>query len=148
MKRIGLTIAAGLLAACVAFSSDIGTKTVSVTTTATNAATRVTGTFADIVGEVESIWMDAPSGTPTGNVSVSYQPALSTLAPVVLATNSAMTADAVYRPRVDVTDNAGNSLTNDPPAKYTIRGETVTVAIDSANVTSQTWNVYFKWIKK
>jgi len=146
MKRTGLFIAVWLMA-CAAFAADSKSEIVDVTTTATNAATLVTDTTS-INGYLESVIVVPPAGTPTGTVSVAYQPRLSTASAVTLVSKAGLTAETVFRPRVDTTTTDGTANTNDPPTRFMLAGEDITVSISSANVTNATWNVIIKWEKK
>ena len=147
MKRLGLVIATVWLASLAAFASDARTKIKSVTTTATNAATAVSTTL-DFTGYLESVIVDPPAGSPTGTVSISYQPKLSTASAVTLVSKAGLTTETVFRPRVDTTTTDGTANTNDDPARFFLAGEVITFSISSANVTSATWNAYFKWENK
>ena len=145
MKRTGLIIAVGLLA-CSAFAADARTKIVTVTTTATNAATTVSAT-CDFTGYLESVIV-VPPATNTGNIAISYQPAASVASAITLVSKTGLAAETVYRPRVDSTTTDGTANTNDPPERFLLAGEVITTSLSSANVTSETWSVVFKWLKK
>ncbi len=136
-----------LMSACAVFAGDARTKIKSVTTTATNAATTVSTTL-DFTGYLESIIVDPPAGSPTGTVSIAYQPKLATASAVTLVSKAGLTTETVFRPRVDTTTTDGTANTGDTPTRFFLAGETITFSISSANVTSAVWNACFKWENK
>jgi hypothetical protein len=147
MRGAGICVLAVWLSACAAYGADSRSKIVSVTTTATNAATTVSQTFS-VNGYLESIIVDPPAGSPTGSVTIAYQPKLSTASAISLVAKTGLTAETVFRPRVDTTTIDGTANTGDDPEKFMLSGEVITFSVTDANVTSATWNVYFKWLNK
>lgn len=137
-KRILIAVAGATLC-CNALAGGLTTHDVRVAL-GTNSSASATLTAR---GFVEEIYTDAPGAGQTGTVAVSYQPLLSSMAAVNLATNI-VTADTVWRPRVDGTGIDAAALTSDPPGRYLLYGETVTVSISDASTTGATWRVIIK----
>jgi len=103
-----------------------------------NTGTTYSVTATGIRGYVDAIYCDVPAGGTSAVVSVSYQPGLSTMAPINLATNI-VSADKVWRPRVDATDISGAALTSDGPEMYPIAGEVITFSASSISPTGLVW---------
>ena len=90
----------------------------------------------DLSGYIDTIYVSNSDGTSTGNVIVSYAPAVGTTA-IGVSTN-AVIGEKVWRPVVDRTDTAGAALTSDDPERYIIAGETITFAV-TGSATGITW---------
>lgn len=139
MRRLAYILAACI---CAAMTAHGGTA-LAVIETGTN--TSGSATFGPVVGHVEEVVCDPP-GAYTGTVVVSYQPLLSTMAAVNIAT-STITGDKTWRPLVDGTDVAGAGLTSDGPTRRYLDGETVTFAV-SGTRTGLTWKCWLKFSRE
>ena len=137
MRKMLIVLAVVALAASSAFSAgtDYSREIVTITATSTNAATAVVGTETDVRGEIAEIMIDLVTAT-TATVVVAVSPELSTMTGYTLYTGTAITADVILRPGVDMTDGTGGALTNDPPVRPIVLGDSITVTcsdFDSAN---------------
>lgn len=100
-------------------------------------------TVKDVYGYVETVEMDSPNGTATGQVVLYAVPPLSTMGRYLIATNT-VTADKRIYPTRDSTTTDGTANTSDPPARFLLWGDTVTMVVTNASATNLTWQVYVK----
>jgi len=134
-KAIYIALAVGLVVCVSVFAEGLRTVRLSVNTGATAGGTDT----ANVRGYVEQVLFDVPTaGGSTGTVTVSYQPDISTMAAITIATKTGLTADQVVRPRVDGTTTDGTANTNDPPERYPVAG-VLTFTVASARATNLTW---------
>ena len=138
MRKLYIS-AAVLLVACAAVFVIADEQRVSI---ATGTNTYGTATFREFDGVIDEIMVDAAASV-TGTVLISYQPLLSNLAAVNIATNT-LTADDTFRPSFDRTAVDGAALTSDPPAPVYLSGETVTMVVTNS-ATGTTWNALIKY---
>lgn len=129
------------------FASD---QLLTVTTTATNAATAVSATAKGFTGEIDEIAVMTSAGV-TGNVSiaVAYPYGGPTL---VLATNTVEnTPFLVFRPRIMEVGVAGATsltVTNEVGGdKFLVAGEAITATVDGGNITNSAFKVRIKYAK-
>ena len=146
MKYI-LSIVLFCICAVSATASDFSFEYLTVTTTATNAATAVSDSVR-IKGYIEEIIVDVVTPGTTGNVSIVAIPEISTFGSVSLYTNNACAADANARPRFYSTDTLGVSITNSAPENLFLSiGDNIQFTIDSGSATSTTFNAVIKYSK-
>lgn len=132
MRRLAQIVIAALIAMPVCAGLQAHYKEIVLGTN-----TSGTATYAGS-GYVEAVHVAVSDGASTGSVQVAYAPLIGGTA-VVLATND-VADEAVFRPRVDATDNTGNALTGDDPVRYPLAGETVTLTV-SGSPTNKTWKM-------
>ena len=94
-------------------------------------ATSSTQTLANVVGHLIEIQVSVSDNTSTGNVYLAYVPIDGVTAAVNVATN-VVTASAIFRPAVDSTDILGAALTNDPPHRYALAGESLRMIVSGS----------------
>ena len=135
MRKIMLILVVGLLAHTALAGNGHYTEIVLA------GLTGGTSTVANVRGFVEEIYCDSPSAV-TGNVVVSYQPVISTMAAVTMATNM-VSSDTIWRPAYDRTDVKATALTSDQPGRYCLAGETVKFVV-TESPTNLTWKLYLK----
>lgn len=144
MKRTILAVCVAAALSVAARAEEFDRQILSVTTTDGTA----TQTCAVIRGPIEEISIDAVTTPCTGTVLVVLQPEVSTLSAVTIVTKSAVTADTIFRPRVDCTDTGGTALTGDPPTRFVACGETLRFEVSAANPTGVVWKAVVKWGKR
>ena len=148
MRRAIICTAYGLIMAyaliCVAGSLDV--EKISITSTATNAATTVYVTNSNVKGWIEEIVIDVVSAVTTGDLTIAVQPQLGTAETIY--DKDKVAADLTIRPRLDGSDAAGSALTNDVPWRKTVVGDSIVLTYENCNATSRTVNVSIKYEKK
>jgi len=93
--------------------------------------TNTTGTSTiALSGYVEAVHVSVSDGASTGTATVAYAPHTGSTA-ISIATGSTVD-EKVWRPATDRTAVAGTALTNDPPGRFALAGETVTFTIASS----------------
>ncbi len=141
MKRLTpYLLACWVLAGMVsAQAGRLVTETVSIATAGLTEGTNTTA----IAGYLDTIIFDVPAGSVTGDVSVTYNHAVSTAAAVTIYTNNAVTADVVLRPRTDASAmGTGAALTGDPPVPLAIpKNGTITFTLLNGSATNLTWKL-------
>ena len=133
----GLIIAAALMCGIGStFALELTGMNVPVTT-----GTNTTGSNTPLTlrGYLEQIDITPPANGGTAVVTVVYQPQLTGLAPVVLYTNSALSAGVSLWPRLAITTPATTNVVT----RYALVGDLVTVAVNGGP-TGKTWNCYIK----
>ncbi len=103
--------------------------------TATTSTTAISGYLDEIV-------LELPSGAVTGTVAVTATPIIGA---AVTVASRGISATHLVRPRFDGTDTAGTALTNDPPGRYMIAADKITITVSGASPTGLTWRVGIKW---
>lgn len=143
MRKAIIFLAVGLLA-CASLAES---KRLEVSV-GTNGSAAVTATFEPIHGQIQEILIATPAGVVTGLFTISYQPVISTMSAITLAT-ATTGVDMSIRPARDWTDTTGSALTSDPPGPYYIYGEQVSVTITNTVATNTVnWNFIIKYIKQ
>jgi len=104
----------------VAGDKGLSSRVLTVTPTQTNTTTSVTN--ATIQGYLESVIFDSPAATITSAVTLVWQPALSTLSSVTLASTNGLAADKTLRPRWVSTDSAGTALASVEGIRFPLTG--------------------------
>lgn len=141
MRKAIILAAAGLMACAIVAQARPQGKEYSVNT-GTNATGSVT--LSDVSGYVDEIICQIPAGTAvTGTVAVVATPPIG--AAVTLATKANMTANTLFRTRLDGTSNAAVALDSDPPGRFLAIGDAIVYTVSAANTTGLTWRVYVKW---
>ena len=121
MRRRLMIMAVGLLAcACIA-GPEANYREITLGTNTTGTAT------LGLSGYVEAVYVGVDDGESTGAVTIAYAPLVGSTA-INIATNI-VTDELVWRPAVDMTDVLGAALTSDPPARFALAGETVTITV-------------------
>jgi len=136
--RKWIAIMAGLVgcaAICAALDSIVITVPVGALTSGTN-----TSVLAN--GYVEDVQLSVSDGVSTGVCTVAVQAADSSVASYNIAT-ATVTNELIVRPRVDGTSTAGVALTNDPPGRYPLHGDTLTFTV-TGSPTNLTWTCRIK----
>ena len=140
MRKL-LYIACAVLMACACYADqNPGTRTVLVTTT-TNTITG-TNTINNLRGYMDEIQVSVSDGISTGTVALAYVP-LDGITPAVNVATGEVIVAKVWRPRLDGTDIAGAALTNDPPARVMLAGESLRMIV-TGSVTSRIWTATIK----
>ena len=148
MRNMLIVLAVVALAAssAVAGGSEYKREIVTVTATSTNAATAVVGTETDVRGEIAEIQIDLVTAT-TATVVVAVSPEISTMTGYTLYTGTGITSDVILRPGVDMTDATGGSLTNDPPVRPIVLGDSITVTCSDFDSTNKVVKAVIKYKK-
>jgi len=106
--------AALLLAVCIggvlADGSAKGLDSIVLTVTPGNTNTTMSATNATVRGYLESVSFAHPAATVTSTVNLVWQPGLSTLDSITVATTNDIAADVVIRPRWVSEDTGGSVL--------------------------------------
>lgn len=139
MKKYFISLGIGLAISGAAIAQTMDTRVYTVTSIGTNAASQ---TFV-LRGELESLYVDV---TATKTQTVAVASAFGT------AFSAAITADAVYYPRVQEQTSAGaaitsGSTTNTSFGKFPMAGPvtlTVTPAADTTGTNTTTVTVIYK----
>jgi hypothetical protein len=137
MHKLSIIGAVVMLAACAFAVPRSATFTASSGTnfTATSQTLR-------LVGYVDEIVLELPSGCLTGTVVVTATPEIGSA--VTLATKT-ITSTSLIRPRLDGTTTAGVALDGDPPGRYMSASDAFSVAVTDANATGGVWRVFIKF---
>ena len=136
-----ISIACAGLVACACFADqNPDTRTVLVTTI-TNT-TSGTNTINNLRGYMDEIHVSVSDGVSTGTVYLAYVP-LDGITPAVNVATGEVIEAKVWRPRLDGTDIAGADLTNDPPARPMLAGESMRMIV-LGTVTGVTWTATIK----
>ncbi|MFH1604096.1 MAG: hypothetical protein ABIH03_09335 [Pseudomonadota bacterium] len=137
MKRIALIMTVALVA-CVGLAKPKA----KIISAATGTNTTATAADTSIVGWIDEIVLEAPTGVTSGIVAVvATQPIGNT---VTLASKT-VTVDVLVRPGLDFTDTAGSALTSDPPRRYYSYGDSIALTVTAADPTGLTWRVWIKY---
>jgi len=137
MRKLLLTACVGLIACvCSAAPRAYTLKMV------LGAATGATNTLTGLSGYIDEIHVSVSDGVSTGTVALAYMP-LDGITPAVNIATGVVTAAKVWRPRIDVMDIAGADLTNDPPARVMLAGESVRMIV-TGSPTNKTWTATIK----
>ena len=134
MRKVLTSIFIVTLVAGLAFGGIGVVKVPNDFTTASQASNQVT-TVVEASGYLEQIDI-VPTGTFTSNVTITYTPVGGTA--VNIYTNTALTAQVILHPNVDLTDDAGAAQTSDSPTRYVIDGGLLTVTVSNVNNTAAT----------
>ena len=143
MKKL-IAIAVSLLCACVVFAKP---QKRTITVTLGDHLVAGTNQTADIYGYIDEILVSCSDGSSTGVVVISAAPVAhtgNTLSAVTLAT-ATVTDEKLFRPRVDGTTTAGADNTNDPPGKFMVYKETVTMLVTASESTNVNWRAVIKY---
>lgn len=140
MRKLCIIIAVAGMACAALAEPNPETSTITLGT-----STGGTGTVANAKGYLHEVYVGVSDGVSTGNVAITYQPAISTIAAVNVATNS-VTDEKVFRPRQDGTTVAGAANTSDPPERFFFVEETITFVV-TGSPTGLVWTAYFKMDK-
>jgi len=144
MRRLTMLVALMLTAGlCMAGDQRRETITVNV---GTNAADTATNVLSGITGDIDEILIDLISG-PTGSVVIAVVPELTTLSARNVYTNTALTADAVLRPKVQGTD-VGGAVISGEYDKIRLYNEGLRVTWASDNSTGLVGKVIIKISKE
>ena len=140
MRKLFLT-ACVIFAACACYADqNPGTRTITVTT-ATNT-TAGTNTINNLRGYLDEIHVSCSDGNSTGTVYLAYVPT-DGITPVVNVATGSVVAAKLWRPSVDRTDIAGVDLTNDPPSRPMLAGESLRMIV-TGSPTNKTWTATIK----
>ena len=140
MRKAAYIFAVLTMCAACAWAGGIDSKLIKVALTGT--ATGGTNTPSKITGYIESVQVACTDGVSTGLVNVAIVPADSTVAAIVIATNTVIDED-VWRPRVDITDIAGAAITGDEPVRYLLKGESIRFIV-TGSATTRVWHCRVK----
>ena len=141
MKRLNFALlGVGLLACAGACMAGQRIQTMFVKP-GTNLSASVAS--AKVNGFVNEIHAWASDGMSTGKVAVTVQPASGVVAAYNIATNDIGPSLRWY-PAVDATEVSGKALSSDPPRRYFLKGDTVTLTVTGIDVTNLTWNCSIK----
>ncbi|MBU4246980.1 MAG: hypothetical protein KKD14_01280 [Verrucomicrobia bacterium] len=146
MKRKIAAWALGLIASSAIMATP--DRQILTVTTGTNATATVTDTNTTARGYIDQIDIDVVTAATTGTVSVAVIPELSTMANVVLVTETNANSDLTYRPRFDDTDTSGTALTSDPPGRLLICGDTIMLTVSNASATGIVFKAVLKYEKE
>ena len=138
MRKVWIVLA-GLLVLTMSASAEFRSTAIDISLAGNTAGTN---TASDVWGYVEDIYVLATDGSATGKVDLAAVPADSTISAYSIATNT-VSNDKLFKPRVDGTDVGGTALTNDPPGRYCLFGETVRFVVRES-VTNKTWRCRIK----
>ena len=97
-------------------------------------------------GEIVEIQIDMVTAT-TATVVVATSSELSTMTGETLYTGTAITADAVLRPGVDMTDGTGGALTSDPPVNKVVVGDSITITVSDFDAVNKVVKAIIKYKK-
>jgi hypothetical protein len=138
MQRLLAIIATGLIAISCYAGGQLTGFYYTLTTDPTNPPALKTGTVPQIAGYLEEINIDVPAAGVTGIVWITYQPAITSMATVVVSSNT-ITGDTTLRPRVYP------ASTTNVPARYALFGDTVSCTVSNlSNTSNTTYHVFFK----
>jgi len=138
MRKLTLILGAGLLvAACALADSALNRLWVEMGT-----ATSKTNTSTRVQGFVEEVQVSVSDGNSTGYVFIAVQPKDAEATAYYIATNIVI-ASKLWRPRVDGTTIGSTVLTNDPPGRYFLFDDTVSLVV-TGSPASVTWNCRIK----
>ena len=139
MRKL-ILIACAVLMACACYADqNPGTRTVSIVL---GAATGETNTINNLRGYMDEIHVSCSDGSSTGTVALAYVPTDGITPAVDVATGSVIAAK-LWRPRLDGTDVAGDDLTNDPPSRVMLAGESLRMIV-TGSPTNKTWTATIK----
>jgi hypothetical protein len=143
---IGLAVVTLAVSSAFAGSYEYDREIVTITASATNAATAIVGTIDNIRGEIVEIQIDLVTAT-TATVVVAVSPELSTMTGETLYTGTGITADATLRPGVDMTDATGSALTSDPPVNKVVVGDSITITVSDFDAVDKVVKAIIKYKK-
>jgi hypothetical protein len=146
MKRIIFILAVGFGIVFTAFSWEIKTKEIEVTT-GTTGTNSVSSTNSIEACYINTITFDVVTGSTTGDLSVvkATSGLLSTLSDVTLASKAAVASDLVVRPRVDTTTTDGTANTGDPPVRFMLAGENLVFTVVNGSESNTTFKALVQY---
>ena len=106
------------------------------------AATSKTNTINNLRGYLDEIQVYSSDGLSTGTVYLAYVPT-DGIMPAVNVATGLVTHTKSWRPSIDRTDIAGVDLSNDPPSRVMLAGESLRLII-SGSRTNKTWTATIK----
>ena len=144
MRNLISIACAGLVACACYADQNPDTRTVLVTTI-TNT-TSGTNTINNLRGYMDEVYVSCSDGISTATVYLAYVP-LDGITPAVNVATGVVTAAKLWRTDLDRTDIAGADLTNDPPARPMLAGESMRMIV-LGTVTGVTWTATIKLDKR
>jgi len=138
MRRRLIETMAVCLLACAASAGPVA-RTFKVTM---GALANGTNTLAEVRGYIDEVHVSVSDGASTGTVALTYAPLDGVTAAISVATG-ATTGSKVWRPRVDGTAVAGTALTSDPPSRFMLAGETLSMTV-TGSPTNVAWTATIK----
>lgn len=137
MKKLLAIMAVAMIAASAYAGGQLTGYYYKITTDTTNPPALATGTVPQIAGYLEEINIGVRPGV-TGIVWITYQPAITSMAAVVISSNT-VAGEATIRPRIYP------ASTTNVPTRYALFGDTVSCTVSNTSVNSNiTWHVQFK----
>jgi hypothetical protein len=140
---LAMAVAVGLVLAYASIAGMVDEEVLSVTF-GTNSNLRIVDTNDNPRGFIETIDIVVPANS-TANYSVVYNPVVSGLDSITLASTNNCTADTTFRPRFDGTDTSAAALDSDPPWRYAASGGAFEFAVTNVNATGETYYCRIVW---